>query len=205
METNLESWRGRVLAGLMIGAGAGGFLAQGGLAGAVLFAFGLTGVVLSGAPLYTGRAGTGTGWRELAAILAGNILGAAAAGLMARACAYPEALARAADIVAGRLEAGPWKALWRAAGCGLVIDLTVWLYREKGKSIAAVLLGVPLFIASGYYHSIADVTYIAAAWRWDAGLLWYYPVIVIGNYLGCNVRRLLLEAGTGKDKRKAAD
>ena len=42
------------------------------------------------------------------------------------------------------------------------------------------------------YHSIADVVYIFGAWKWDIDLLWFYPIIVIGNYVGCNVRRWLL-------------
>ena len=44
-------------AGILIGLGACGYLALGGLPGAIIFAFGLIGVVLSGSLLYTGRAG----------------------------------------------------------------------------------------------------------------------------------------------------
>ena len=46
-----------LFAGLLIGLGAYGFLALGGIPGAIIFAFGLIGVVLLGTPLYTGRAG----------------------------------------------------------------------------------------------------------------------------------------------------
>ena len=53
-------------------------------------------------------------------------------------------------------------------------------------------LGVPLFILCGFYHSIADVVYIVAAWDWSKDLLWYYPLIVVGNYVGCNVRRITI-------------
>lgn len=186
----MESWRGKMLAGILIGLGAGGYLALGGIPGAVIFAFGLAGVVISGAPLYTGRAGTETGLKDLSGILLLNIVGAAAAGALVLAAGQPASLERAADIVSGRLAAGPWRALARAAGCGVIIDLTVWLYRQS-KSLVTVLLGVPLFILCGFYHSIADVTYLVAAARWDIGLLWYYPIIVIGNYLGCNVRKVI--------------
>ena len=58
--------------------------------------------------------------------------------------------------------------------------------------VCVVLFGVPLFIVCGFYHSIADVTYIVAAWKWSPALLWYYPLIVLGNYVGCNVRRVTL-------------
>ena len=185
-----ESWRGKILAGVFIGLGAGGYLALGGIAGAVIFAFGLAGVVISGVPLYTGRAGTDTRLKDLAGILLLNIVGAAAVGALVLAAGKAESLERAADIVSGRIAAGPWRALARAAGCGVIIDLTVWLYR-KSQSLIVILLGVPLFILCGFYHSIADVTYMVAAARWENGFLWYYPVIVIGNYLGCNLRKII--------------
>ena len=187
-----ESWRGMVLAGVLIGLGAGGFLALGGIPGAVIFAFGLAGVVISGVPLYTGRAGTDTPLKRLVLILLMNIVGAAVVGALVLAAGQADSLNRAADIVTGRLAAGPWRALARAAGCGLIIDLTVWLYKQS-KSLIPVLFGVPLFILCGFYHSIADVTYMVVAARWDNGLLWYYPAIVIGNYLGCNVRKVLFK------------
>ena len=53
----MEINRSSLFAGLLIGLGACGFLALGGLPGAIIFAFGLIGVVLSGTHLYTGRAG----------------------------------------------------------------------------------------------------------------------------------------------------
>ena len=57
-----------LFAGLLIGLGAYGFLALGGIPGAVIFAFGLVGVVLAGANLYTGKAGVLTDIGALALI-----------------------------------------------------------------------------------------------------------------------------------------
>ena len=57
MANLLDLNRKSLLAGLLIGLGACGFLALGGIPGAIIFAFGLISVVLSGAALYTGRAG----------------------------------------------------------------------------------------------------------------------------------------------------
>lgn len=182
--------RQSLMAGLLIGLGACGFLALGGLPGAIIFAFGLVGVVLSGTLLYTGRAGVMTDIPALIKIWLWNVVGCILLGLMVVAIGGDMA-ARAQDVVAGRLAQGPWRSLIRAAGCGLIIDLAVWLYRST-KSIVPVLFGVPLFIVCGFYHSIADVVYLVAAWKWDNAILWYYPIIVIGNYLGCNVRRVIL-------------
>ena len=182
--------RQSLMAGLMIGLGACGFLALGGLPGAVIFAFGLVGVVLSGMLLYTGKAGVMTDIPALGKIWLWNVAGCIALGLVVVAIGG-EMAERAQGIVDGRLAQGPWRSFLRAAGCGLIIDLSVWLYRSS-KSLVPVLFGVPLFIVCGFYHSIADVVYLVAAWKWDSAILWYYPIIVVGNYVGCNVRRLLL-------------
>ena len=184
--------RQSLFSGLLIGLGACGFMALGGLPGAIIFAFGLIGVVLSGMPLYTGRAGVmplkETG--SLALIWLMNILGCALLGLLVLSTGG-DSVERAQGIVAGRLAQGPWRSFLRAVGCGLIIDIAVWLYRSS-KSLLPVLFGVPLFIVCGFYHSIADVAYIFAAGRWETGFLWYYPLIVLGNYVGCNVRRIVL-------------
>ena len=179
-------------AGILIGLGACGYLALGGLPGAIIFAFGLIGVVLSGSLLYTGRAGvmklSETG--SLALIWLFNILACILLGLL-MASLGGEPVERAQTAVAGHLAQGPWRSFLRAIGCGLIIDIAVWMYRTT-KNILPVLFGVPLFIVCGFYHSIADVVYLVAAWKWSPDILWYYPVIVLGNYAGCNVRRLIL-------------
>ena len=179
-------------AGILIGLGACGYLALGGLPGAIIFAFGLIGVVLSGSLLYTGRAGvmklSETG--SLAMIWLFNILACILLGLL-MASLGGEPVERAQTAVAGRLAQGPWRSFLRAVGCGLIIDIAVWMYRTT-KNILPVLFGVPLFIVCGFYHSIADVVYLVAAWKWSPDILWYYPVIVLGNYAGCNVRRWIL-------------
>ena len=182
--------RQSLMAGLLIGLGAVGFLALGGLPGAIIFAFGLVGVVLSGTLLYTGRAGVMTDIPALVKIWFFNVVGCILLGLLVKATGG-EAAERAQTVVAGRLAMGPWRSLLRSMACGLIIDLAVWLYRIS-KSLVPILFGVPLFIVCGFYHSIADVVYLVAAWTWSPAILWYYPIIVVGNYLGCNVRRVLL-------------
>lgn len=182
--------RQSIMAGILIGLGACGFLALGGLTGAIIFAFGLIGVVLTGIPLYTGRAGVMTSIPGIINVWWWNVVGAMAVGLVV--AAIGGSLAESAyNTVVAHVAQGPWRGFLRAVGCGLVIDLSVWFYRSS-KSLVPVLFGIPLFIVCGFYHSIADVVYIFGAWKWDIDLLWFYPIIVIGNYVGCNVRRLLL-------------
>ena len=182
--------RESLFSGILIGLGSLGYLALGGIPGAVIFAFGLVCVVLFGTPLYTGKAGVTNDIPALVKIWLFNIIGCALLGLRALSPGGAP-VERAQDMVAGRLAQGPWRSFLRAMGCGLIIDIAVWLYKNKG-SILPVLFGVPLFILCGFYHSIADVTYLVAAWTWDPNILWYYPLIVLGNYAGCNIRRLTL-------------
>lgn len=187
-----NSDRKSLFAGILIGLGATGYLALGGIPGAIIFAFGLIGVVLSGTLLYTGRAGVMTLGEigELSQIWFFNILACVLIGLAVMSLGG-EPVERARTVVAGRLAQGPWRSFLRAVGCGLIIDIAVWMYRTT-KNILPVLFGVPLFIVCGFYHSIADVVYIVAAWEWSPAILWYYPIIVLGNYAGCNIRRLVL-------------
>ena len=182
--------RQSIMAGILIGLGACGFLALGGLTGAIIFAFGLIGVVLTGIPLYTGRAGVMTSIPGIIKVWWWNVVGAMAVGLVVAAIGGSMAES-AYNTVAAHVAQGPWRGFLRAVGCGLLIDLSVWFYRSS-KSLVPVLFGIPLFIVCGFYHSIADVVYIFGAWKWDIDLLWFYPIIVIGNYVGCNVRRWLL-------------
>lgn len=187
-----NSDRKSLFAGILIGLGATGYLALGGIPGAIIFAFGLIGVVLSGTLLYTGRAGVMTLGEigELSQIWFFNILACVLIGLAVMSLGG-EPVERARTVVAGRLAQGPWRSFLRAVGCGLIIDIAVWMYRTT-KNILPVLFGVPLFIVCGFYHSIADVVYLVAAWEWSPAILWYYPIIVLGNYAGCNIRRLVL-------------
>ena len=104
-----------LFAGLLIGLGAYGFLALGGIPGAVIFAFGLVGVVLSGTLLYTGKAGVMTDIGALAKIWLFNVLGCILIGLLVLSIGG-EPMERAQTVVAGRLAQGPWRSFLRAVG-----------------------------------------------------------------------------------------
>ena len=190
-----QNRRGALLSGILIGLGSAGYLAVGGIPGAVIFAFGLIGVVIFEAPLYTGKAGVlkpDESW-TLIGIWFWNVIGCILIGLLVKYAGSDTSIANAMTIVDGRFEAGWVKSLLRSIGCGLIIDLSVYQFRKSG-SLIPILFGVPLFILCGFYHSIADVVYLTVSWRWSPEIYWYYPVIVIGNYIGCNVRRLILKS-----------
>jgi formate/nitrite transporter FocA (FNT family) len=184
--------RQALFSGVLIGLGGAGFLALGGIPGAVIFAFGLIGVVLSGVPLYTGKAGAlplKETW-SLLEIWFWNVVGCVMIGLLLK-YSSTNYTAAADAIIQGRFQSGVLGSFLRAIGCGMIIDIAVYLYRKSG-SLLPVLFGVPLFILCGFYHSIADVVYLTVSWKWSPDILWYYPSIFLGNYVGCNMRRVIL-------------
>ena len=185
--------RESLLSGILIGLGSAGYLALGGILGSVIFAFGLIGVVIFGIPLYTGKAGVLKIDESLTLVRIWfwNVIGCILVGLLIKYAGSDISITNAITIVDGRFEAGWLKAMLRSIGCGLIIDLSVYQFRKSG-SLIPILFGVPLFILCGFYHSIADVVYLTVSWRWSPEIYWYYPTIFLGNYVGCNVRRIVL-------------
>ena len=185
-----------IMAGICIGIAGFGYLAVGGIVGAVTFAFGLLAVVHYRLKLYTGTAGFFVKGEllQLCTILPMNIIGCLLVALMARMSPMP--LQEAAQhILEGRLNAGIVQSGVLAIGCGFIMTTAVKWGRE-GKFLP-LLFGVPLFIICGFPHCVADafyylcvpVEYLTA----NAGqVLLLYASIVLGNFIGCNLYRLLL-------------
>jgi formate/nitrite transporter FocA (FNT family) len=181
--------RQSLFAGILIGLGAFGYLALGGVLGAIIFSFGLVGVVLTDTLLYTGKAGVLTNIWDLLVIWFFNVLACVLIGLMVKYLGG-EPVERAKEMIANRLAVDYGRVFVKALGCGLIIDFSCSIYRTS-ENLIPVLIGVPLFILCGFYHSIADVVYMVAAWNWTIDLLWFYLLIFLGNYVGCNVRRII--------------
>ena len=170
-------------------------LRVGGVAGAVLFAFGLTTVVYYGLKLYTGTAGfirRKGDWTMLGVVLLGNIVGCLLSAWMI-AYAQPDCIEPASKILAGRLAKGPWACFLLAIGCGFIMTTAVEFAR-KGKMLP-LILGVPVFILCGFAHSIADAFYFLvspAAQLLQSDVLIVYLSEVLGNFVGCNLYRWIL-------------
>ena len=188
--------RSAIMAGICIGIAGFGYLAVGGIVGAVTFAFGLLAVVHYRLKLYTGTAGFFAKGEllQLCTILLMNIVGCLLVALMARMSPMPLQDA-AQHILEGRLNAGIVQSGVLAIGCGFIMTTAVKWGRE-GKFLP-LLFGVPLFIICGFPHCVADafyylcvpIDYLTA----NAGqVLFLYVAIVLGNFIGCNLYRLLL-------------
>ena len=186
-----------ILAGICISIGCVVNLRVGGVAGAVLFAFGLTTVVYYGLKLYTGTAGfirLKGDWAMLGLVLLGNIIGCLLSAWLI-AYAQPDCIEPASKILAGRLAKGPFACFLLAIGCGFIMTVSVKFAKYENKWYP-LLYGVPIFIVCGFPHCIADAFYYLAVPVdfWAAHLidiLILYIAIVLGNTVGCNLVRII--------------
>ena len=140
MEKTSTVIKSSILAGICIGIAGFGFLALGGIAGAVLFAFGLITVVCYKLKLYTGTAGFIVKGEagKLLIILLGNIVGCLMVALLARVS--PMDLQGAAQkILAGRLSIGPVRAGLLAIGCGFLMTTAV-TFARRGQWLRSIIL-----------------------------------------------------------------
>lgn len=190
MKLQINILRSAIIAGICISIGCVVNLRVGGVAGAVLFAFGLLAVVHYKLKLYTGTAGfirAKGDWSMLGYVLLGNIIGCAFTAL---ACSYaqPDILPPDFAIVQSRLAKGPWACFLLAIGCGFIMTTAVQFGRE-GKFLP-LLFGVPVFILCGFAHSVADAFYfLAVPELYSIDLLMVYIAEVLGNFVGCNLYR----------------
>lgn len=195
-------FRKSVLAGLFISLGCIVNLRVGGALGAFLFSFGLLSVVLYGVPLYTGKAGfcsTIDDLKRLCVILLGNIVGAFILAVCVHFC-FPEVSTAAEKIVSSRLSSGVPRAVLASVLCGFVMTTVVRFARRTTSSqnnqkydgnLMVLLLGIPLFILSGYWHSIADVFYYSVCLTFSIKLFVVYLLTVVGNFIGCNLYNIV--------------
>lgn len=183
-----------ILAGICISLGGAVNLAIGGIAGAILFAFGLISVIYFKFALYTGQAGfirTKKDLLDLLITLIGNAIGCLLIGLLVKN--------DGGDIIYTRVyESTYTRCLLDAILCGIVMTFAV--KSGRGGQLLLVVFGIPLFILSGFCHSIADCFYMFAIKDDMELFLNYLPfwgVIIIGNFIGCNIPTII-----DKDLRK---
>jgi formate/nitrite transporter FocA (FNT family) len=189
--------RSAIVAGLCISVGCVVNLRVGGVAGAVLFSFGLLAVLHYKLKLYTGTAGfirAKGDWSLLATVILGNIVGCAVCAY-ALSYAQPDILSPDMAIVDSRLSKGPLACFLLAIGCGFIMTTAVQFGRE-GKFLP-LLFGVPVFILCGFTHSVADAFYFLAVPQMiDSQLGLIYLFEVVGNFVGCNLYRWVTYKGT---------
>lgn len=192
--------RSGIFAGICIGIAGFGYLAEKSVVGAVLFAFGLLTVVGYGLKLYTGTAGFVKKGEMgmLLLILISNIVGCFVTAMIARCSPIPVQEA-AQGILEARLRTGALCGGVLAVGCGVIMTTAV-NFARKGNNFP-LLFGVPLFIMCGFPHCVADAFYYLTVpfsfWADHWGeILPFYLCIVVGNFVGCNLYRLVVGEDT---------
>ena len=178
-----------VSAGLLITLGGCVFLAcENRYVGAVLFSVALLCICLKGYSLFTGKVGfipEKHGKEEISVLLfglLGNLIGTVIGGLLIR-CAAPQLAATAETLCAAKFAQTGLQTFLRGVFCGLLMYLAVSIYRDR-KDIIGILFCIPVFILSGFEHSIADMFYFAAAGSVSLRGFVFIMLVVLGNSAG---------------------
>ncbi len=173
-------------ASLLIGLGDFVLLKIGNPLGPVFFSFGLLGVCVLGLKLFTGRCGflfeDKVPLSELAIVLLVNLIFGYFLGFLF-------SVADPGVIEAAQGKVDSWSLslsfFLKSLFCGMIMYLAVKLYK-KGTNLG-VLLGVPLFIFSGFQHSIANVITLGVSVRFSGLYLGIILLCALGNFLGALV------------------
>lgn len=171
--------RKSIAASVLIGLGNYVLLKLGNPLGPFLFAFGLLGVCVMGANLFTGKCGFLFEDKikplNLALILLVNLLAGYLIGLLFSVC-------DAGIVAVAQEKVTSWNFDWsffvRSVMCGIIMYLAVAIFRKGSK--LGILLGVPLFIFCGFQHCIANVITLGVAMSWS----WTLILAVAGNFIG---------------------
>lgn len=199
-----------MLAGLLIGIGGAVFLSclgsgteLGKYVGAFFFCTALLCICIKGYSLYTGKIGyliSKHSKEDISVLLLGllgNLIATVGVGYLL-AWMFPSLKETALSLCEGKLAQGYGFALIRACFCGVLVYLAVDIWRTE-KSALGVIFCIPVFILSGYEHSIADIFYFAASGIISLQAFGYLWIIILGNSIGSLLIPLLKTVG-GKQK-----
>ena len=178
-----------ISAGLVIALGGSVFLAcENRYVGAVLFSVALLCICFKGYSLYTGKVGYipeahgKDEWSVLLLGLLGNLIGTYISGVAVR-YAIPAIGETALTICTAKLTQTAVSTLIRGIFCGLLMYLAVSIYRDN-KTPLAIMFCIPVFILSGFEHSIADMFYFAASGIVSVKAFAFLWVVILGNSIG---------------------
>ena len=168
MKTIFANLAKGIAAGVMISIGCAVYLGcPDKIVGAVLFSVALLTICYFGFSLYTGKIGfivlqhDKTAFSELLLGLLGNLVGVALCG-WALMAAFPTMKETALALCNAKLGQVWWQTFVRGCFCGVLMYVAVAIFKEK-KSPIGILFAIPVFILSGFEHSIADIGYFAVS------------------------------------------
>jgi formate transporter len=174
-----ESW----IAGVVISIGAMAYLTIGGPVGALIFAVGLSAVIVCGMKLFTGRMVIETKWQTLLMIWVGNFMGCAVGALLSSG----EVSELAYKVMKGKVALGGWSVFIRGVLCGTLMACAtvphICQWKDTVGRWILTIASVVAFIVIGADHCVADMYF----WFTSGALLnmiWVPLVATIGNYVG---------------------
>lgn len=176
-------------AGVFIGIGGSVFLScDVKYVGAVLFAVALLTICNLRLYLFTGKIGylaishTKSDVLDVVVTLFGNLAGTLFSGLLV-SYAKPALMEKAVQSCSAKLALEPLPVLVLAFFCGILMYTAVAIYKEQ-KSVWGIFFCVPVFILSGFEHSIADMFYLFTARIFTAEAFVFLLIVILGNTLG---------------------
>ena len=177
-----------ICAGILIAIGGSVFLScESRVVGAILFSVALLCICLKGYALFTGRIGYLPDAKtkdDLTGIFAGLFGNAIATVLLGFAVRYAIPVGDTAELIcSAKLEQQMGQTIIRAVLCGVLMYLAVSIYKE-GKGLSGIFLCVPVFILSGFEHSIANMFYFAASGIVSLRAFGYLWLVIAGNAVG---------------------
>ena len=193
-------------AGVMIGIGGTVNLKRGGVEGAVFFAVALLTICMLGLHLFTGKVGAIVYSENkkqdaplLFTCLAGNLAGTFLAAYLCTLATDGGIYTVAREMCISKLERTTASVIVSAFMCGILMYVAVTVFARK-NSIAGIIFCVPVFILSGYEHSVADMIYFFTSQLYGIDTLVFIGLAVIGNALGgCFIPIMKKLAGEAKD------
>jgi len=195
-----------VSAGLMISIGCAVYLAcEVKFVGAIFFAVALLTICFKGYSLFTGKVGYmiekhgKEQWSVLLLGLLGNAIATCLFGYVL-GLAIPSLTQSAVVLFDAKMTQELYQTFIRAIFCGVLMYVAVSIYRDN-KSLSGIFFAVPVFILSGFEHSIANMCYFAISHVASFDAFIYIIVVILGNALG-GILLPLLSLNKSKEKKE---
>ena len=117
---------------------------------------------------------TGNHLNFIGTLLFGVIIGAA----------VPALREAAVNACSARLAQLPFQTVLRGFLCGILMYVAVWVFSRK-KTVLGIIFCIPVFVLSGFEHSIADMFYFSLAGSiFRPQSLLFLLLVVLGNSAG---------------------
>lgn len=172
--------------------------------GAVMFSVALLSICYLGMYLYTGKIGFLAEKFDLGSLaqlgigILGNFFGATLFGMLIK-YVKPAVSESAVISCTAKLEQGFIKAMILGAMCGILMYVAVKIYKDA-KSPLGILFCIPVFILSGFEHSIADMFYFSAAGMISMKYFAFIVAVILGNTVGAMAIAYLMRLSQPKQK-----